>query len=173
MPRRRSPRLHWPAAKRRERDLTYNPRTRVELEAMVPGFSWQTLLVTAGVDAQPQFVVRETDAVQALGQLFLQVPVETWRAYFKYHYLVSVAAVLPQAFDAEAFDFYGRTLQGQPQQRAREKRAVRALDNDLGEAVGAAVRRALLPGVLEGAGARAGGEPARHLRRSASSSCRG
>ncbi len=130
-------RLHWPAAKRRERDLTYNPRTRVELEAMAPGFFWETLLATEGVDAQPQFVVRETDAVQGLAQLFLQVPVDTWRAYFKYHYLVSVAAVLPHAFDEEAFDFYGRTLQGQPQQRARAKRVVRALDNDLGEAVGA------------------------------------
>ena len=129
--------LHWPAAKRRERDLTYNPRTRVELEAMAPGFFWETLLATEGVDAQPKFVVRETDAVQALAQLFLQVPVATWRAYLKYHYLVSVAALLPHAFDEEAFDFYGRTLQGQPQQRARDKRAVRALDNDLGEAVGA------------------------------------
>jgi predicted metalloendopeptidase len=130
-------RLHWPAAKRRERDLTYNPRTRTELEQMVPGFSWQTLLATQGLDAQPKYVVRETDAVQGLGQLFLRVPVETWRAYFKYHYLVSVAALLPHAFDEEAFDFYRRTLQGQQQQRPREKRAVRALDGDLGEAVGA------------------------------------
>ncbi len=129
--------LHWPAAKRRERDLTYNPRTRAQLEQMVPGFFWETLLATEGVDAQPQFVVRETDAVQALGQLFLQVPVETWRAYFKYHYLVSIAAVLPHAFDDEVFAFYRRDLQGQQQQRPREKRAVRALENDLGEAVGA------------------------------------
>jgi putative endopeptidase len=129
--------VHWPAAKRRERDLTYNPRTRVELEQMVPGFFWETLLATEGVDAQPQFVVRETDAVQGLAQLFLQVPPETWRAYFKYHYLASVASVLPHAFDEEAFDFYRRTLQGQQQQRPREKRAVRALDGDLGEAVGA------------------------------------
>ncbi|MBS0581378.1 MAG: M13 family metallopeptidase [Proteobacteria bacterium] len=130
-------RLHWPAAKRRERDLTYNPRSRTELEQMVPGFFWETLLATAGVDAQPKFVVRETDAVQGLAQLFLQVPVETWRAYFKYHYLVSVAALLPRAYDEEVFDFYGRTLQGQPQQRSRDKRAVAALDEDLGEAVGA------------------------------------
>ena len=32
------------AAKRRERDLTYNPRTRPELEQMAPGFFWETLL---------------------------------------------------------------------------------------------------------------------------------
>ena len=129
--------LQWPAAKRRDRDLTYNPRTREELERMAPGFFWETLLATQGVDAQPKYVVRESDAVEGLSRLFLEVPVESWRAYFKYHYLVGVAAVLPRAFDEEVFAFYGRTLQGQQQQRAREKRAVRALDDDLGEAVGA------------------------------------
>jgi predicted metalloendopeptidase len=129
--------IHWTAAKRRERDLTYNPRTRAQLEQLVPGFYWETLLATEGVDAQPQFVVRELDAVQGLAQLFLEVPPDTWRPYFKYHYLVSMAAVLPQAFDEEVFDFYGRTLKGQQQQRPRSKRAVRALDADLGEAVGA------------------------------------
>ena len=129
--------IHWEAAKRRERDLTYNPRTRAQLEQLVPGFYWETLLATEGVDAQPQFVVRELDAVQGLAQLFLEVPPDTWRPYFKYHYLVSMAAVLPQAFDDEVFDFYGRTLKGQQQQRPRSIRAVRALDEDLGEAVGA------------------------------------
>ncbi len=129
--------IHWAAAKRRERDLTYNPRTREQLEQLVPGFYWETLLAAQGVDAQPQFIVHELDAVQALGQLFLEVPPDTWRPYFKYHYLVSMAAVLPQAFDEEVFDFYGRTLKGQQQQRPRPKRAVMALDNDLGEAVGA------------------------------------
>jgi predicted metalloendopeptidase len=129
--------LHWAAAKRRERDLTYNPRTRPELEQMAPGFFWETLLATEGVDVQPQFVVRELDAVQSLAQLFLQVPVDTWRSYFRYHYLVSVAPLLPRAFDEESFDFYRRTLKGQQQQRERSKRAVEALDSDLGEAVGA------------------------------------
>ena len=128
--------LHWPAAKRRERELTYNPRTREELQQMVPGFTWEVMLATAGVDAQPQFVVRELDAVQGLGRLFLEVPVATWRAYFRYHYLVSVCDVLPKAFDDECFDFYERTLHGKQRQSERWKRGVDALDRDLGEAVG-------------------------------------
>jgi putative endopeptidase len=128
--------LHWPVAKRRQRDLTYNPRTRAELEQMAPGFYWETMLATLGVDAQPQFVVRETDAVQGLAQAFLKVPVKTWRAYFRYHYLVSVAEVLPRAFDEETFDFYGRTLSGQKEQRPRKLLAVEAVNTALGEAVG-------------------------------------
>ena len=141
--------LHWPAAKRRERDLTYNPRTRVELEQMAPGFFWETLLATEGVDAQPQFVVRELDAVQALAQLFLQVPVDTWRSYFRYHYLVSVGALLPHAFDEESFDFYGRTLQG-PAAAARAQQARGGGARQRPRRGGRrAVRGALLPGLLE------------------------
>jgi putative endopeptidase len=129
-------RLHWPVAKRRERDLTYNLRTRAELEQLTPGFAWSALFAADGLDAQPQFVVRELDAVQALGQLLLSVPVERWRSYLRYHYLALAADVLPKAFDDETFDFYRRTLNGQQQQQDRWKRGVNSVDRDLGEAVG-------------------------------------
>jgi len=129
-------RAQWPRAKRRERDLTYNPVNREELASYAPGFPWPQLLAGAGLDAQPRFIVRESDAVQALAALFGKVPVERWRSYFTYHYLVEHAPVLPKAFDDEVFDFYGRALHGQEQQQARWKRAVSAVDLGLGEAAG-------------------------------------
>ena len=129
-------RVHWPVAKRRERNLTYNLRTRVELEQAAPGFAWQPLLEADGLAAQQEFVVREIDAVQDLAKLFRTVPVERWRAYFTYHYLASVADVLPKAFDDERFDFYGRTLNGQREQQERWKRAIAALNDEMGEAIG-------------------------------------
>jgi predicted metalloendopeptidase len=127
---------HWPAAKRRERELTYNLRSRKDLEALAPKFPWADMLTAGGLQAQPEFVVGELDAVQKLGEFFTGVPVDTWRSYLKYHYLVNHAVVLPQAFDDERFDFYGRTLNGQQQKRERWRRAVGALDGALGEVVG-------------------------------------
>jgi putative endopeptidase len=128
--------VHWPVAKRRERDLTYNLRTRAELDQLSPGFPWQPLLAAQGLDGQSQFVVRELDAVQALATLLEQIPVERWHAYFEYQYLSANADVLPAAFDAERFDFYGHILNGQPEQRERWKRAVAALNGGLGEVTG-------------------------------------
>jgi putative endopeptidase len=128
--------VHWPAAKRRERDLTYNLRTRAELDQLSPGFPWQPLLAAQGLDGQTEFVVRELDAVRALSALFKQIAVERWHAYFEYQYLAANADVLPAAFDAERFDFYGHILNGQPQQRERWKRAVAALNGGLGEVTG-------------------------------------
>ncbi len=129
-------RLHWPVAKRRERDLTYNLRSHAELGQLTPGFPWDAWLGADGLDRQQQFVVRELDAVQGLEQLMLTRPVERWRSYLRYHYLVQTSDVLPRAFDAETFDFYGRTLNGQQQQQDRWKRAVDSVDRALGEAVG-------------------------------------
>jgi len=129
-------RAHWPAAKRRERDLTYNLRTRAQLDQLAPGFPWQPLLSAQGLAGQGEFIVRELDAVQALATVFKQIPVDRWRAYFKYQYLASAADTLPAAFDAEHFDFYGHILNGQPQQRERWKLGVAALNSGLGEAIG-------------------------------------
>jgi predicted metalloendopeptidase len=128
--------VHWPVAKRRERDLTYNLRSRAQLDQLSPGFPWQPLLAAQGLGGQSEFIVRELDAVQALATLFEQIPVERWHAYFEYQYLSANADVLPAAFDAERFDFYGHILNGQPQQRERWKRAVAALNSGLGEVTG-------------------------------------
>jgi putative endopeptidase len=127
---------HWPIAKRRERDLTYNLHTREELNKLAPDYPWQAQLAAGGIDGQPQYVVREVDAIESIGKLFRQTPVARWRSYMTYHLLEHAADTLPKAFDEERFDFYGRTLNGQPQQRERWKRAIDALDEGLGEATG-------------------------------------
>jgi putative endopeptidase len=128
--------VQWPAAKRRDRDLTYNLRTHSELNDLAPGFAWQEVLGAAGIDNQSNYVVREVDAIAASAVLFNEVPVERWQSYLRYHYLVAVANVLPKPIDDESFDFYGRILNGQKEQRERWKRAVSAGNVSLGEAVG-------------------------------------
>ena len=128
--------VHWPIAKARERDLTYNPHSRDALEALAPRFPWSSYFSSPNLDDRREFIVRELDAVQGLARMFTDVPVATWQSYLRYHLLAGRADVLPKAFDDEAFAFYGRMLNGQQQQRDRWKRGVSALGGSLGEAVG-------------------------------------
>ncbi|HEY5809238.1 MAG TPA: M13 family metallopeptidase [Povalibacter sp.] len=127
---------HWPAAKRRERELTYNLRTREQLDQLAGNYPWKDLLSAGGINEQKEYVIGELDAIESLGKWFTTVPVATWQSYLKYNYLVAHGAVLPQPIDDERFDFYGRTLNGQPQKRDRWKRAVQTLDDALGEVLG-------------------------------------
>jgi putative endopeptidase len=129
-------RRHWPVAQRRERELTYNLRSRAQLLEMTKGFPMAEALESAGFGKVPEFVVREADTMAPLASLFRQTPVATWREYLAYHYLRSNAPVLPQSLDDEVFAFYGRQLNGQPEQQPRWKRAVDAVNDALGEAVG-------------------------------------
>ncbi len=129
--------IHWPRDKSRNRDLTYNPKSASELNAFAPEFPWGPAMESFGAPAQNFFVVSQFDAVQGLAKLFRATPVETWRAYLTFHYLNGVADVLPKAFDDANFDFYGRVVRGQPQQRDRWKRAVSAVSGPtMGEAAG-------------------------------------
>src|SRR5467141_4383329 len=61
---------------------------------------------------------------------------ETIKTYLRWQLINSIPGyVLPKTFDDEHFDFYGRRLRGQPEQRARWKRCVQATDQGLGEAL--------------------------------------
>jgi putative endopeptidase len=128
--------LHWPRAERRDRDKTYNPRTRAELASLAPAFPWDAALAAAELGGVQDVVVAEVTALAPLAELFRATPLASWQTYLRYHYLRRHAAVLPAAFDREVFEFYGHTLNGQPEQRVRWKRAVEATNGALGEAVG-------------------------------------
>ena len=53
-----------------------------------------------------------------------------------FNVISQMAPYLSEGFVNARFDFYGRKLTGQPQMRARWKRAVQAVEGSLGEAVG-------------------------------------
>jgi putative endopeptidase len=129
--------LHWRVADRRDRDRTYNPRTRAQLIAESPDFPWAEALKAYGVPEDfDGFILREADAVAKIGASFKQSSVAAWRDYLSFHLISNLSPILPRAIDDERFDYFGRTLNGQPMQRDRWKRAVDALNGALGEAIG-------------------------------------
>ncbi len=128
--------LHWPRAERRQRDKTYNLMDRAGIAALAPNFPWDAGFEAGEVGDITEAVVREVSAMGPLARLFMATPVSTHREYLAYHYISNMAPLLPRAIDAENFDFYGRTLNGQPEQRERWKRAVNAVNGALGEAIG-------------------------------------
>jgi putative endopeptidase len=141
--------LSWERAKRRERELTYNLMSVTSLEHDAPAYPWTAAFGSAGLatkwnsrTASPrsagarEVVVAEWSAVPPLARLFRATPLSTWKDYLTYQYLTGEAPVLPKALDEENFNFYGRILNGQPEQRGRSKRAARAANGALGEAIG-------------------------------------
>jgi|CXWL01.1.fsa_nt_gi putative endopeptidase len=127
---------HWAIADRRERDRTYNAKTRAELRAIAPDYPWDSGFDAAGLGGVETIVVRELSAMQPLAALFMATPVATWRDYLTWHLVNNNANVLPRTIDDASFDFFGKILNGQPQQRDRWKRAIDQVNGAMGEAVG-------------------------------------
>ena len=87
-------------------------------------------------DLLAESVVKEPSFFAHLSQLLTEVPIEDWRVWMLTRVLRSAAPYLTDDFVETNFDFYGRTLNGTPELRARWKRGVALVEGAMGEAVG-------------------------------------
>ncbi|HEX2575598.1 MAG TPA: M13-type metalloendopeptidase, partial [Aquihabitans sp.] len=129
---------HWDNVADRDAEATYNPYDRAGLDELVPTFDWSAWLdgLDARADLLDRVVVREPSYFTGLGEALAEVPVEHWKAWLRWHLVHDAAAVLSSRFVEENFDFYGRTLTGAPELRARWKRGVGVVESALAEALG-------------------------------------
>ncbi|MGN6753937.1 MAG: M13 family metallopeptidase [Intrasporangium sp.] len=129
---------HWDNVTNRDAIKTYNARTRAELDEMAPEYRWGRWLAAleAPDDALAKVVVRQPSFVESLNAALTGVDLDDWRAWLTWHVISELAPLLPQALVDEDFDFYGRTLSGQPENKERWKRGVSVVEEAVGEAVG-------------------------------------
>jgi putative endopeptidase len=113
-----------------------NPWPTAEFGTKTPGLDWATYFKAAGLDGQAAIDAWQPDAIAKLSALTASEPLQAWKDWLAFHALNENAAVLPKAFDDLSFGFYGTALTGTPQQRDRWKRALSAVNNALGDAVG-------------------------------------
>jgi putative endopeptidase len=113
-----------------------NPWALTDFTSKAPGLDWTAYFKAAGLDTQKQIVVWQPAAITAESALVASEPLDTWKAYLTFHTINHVASLLPKAYADASFDFYSHTLQGTPTQSDRWKRALGAVNHDLGDAVG-------------------------------------
>ncbi|HEX8697012.1 MAG TPA: M13 family metallopeptidase [Longimicrobium sp.] len=126
----------WERTRNRDRNATYNRMTLAELRARAPGFDWAAWLREAGVQGVESVVVRQPSYLAGADSVLAATPLETLKAYETVRLLDSAAPFLPRAFAEASFQFRGRTLSGQQEQRPRWKRGVGVVEGALGEVVG-------------------------------------
>ncbi|HEX7369608.1 MAG TPA: M13 family metallopeptidase [Rhodanobacteraceae bacterium] len=110
--------------------------TVAEFSKKAPGLDWNAYFKAAGLDNVKQVDVWQPSAITGESKLVASEPIDAWKDLLVFHTLNAAAALLPKPYEQLSFDFYGKTLQGTPEQRERWKRAVSATSTDLGDAVG-------------------------------------
>jgi putative endopeptidase len=113
-----------------------NPWKHADFDKKAPGIDWGRLLGAAQLGNQQDFIIWQPGAVTKTAALVASQPLDVWKDWLAFHRINQMTSVLPKAFDDASFAFYGTEINGQPQQRTREKRALSSLDAWLGDAVG-------------------------------------
>ncbi|HEY0949930.1 M13 family metallopeptidase [Nocardioides sp.] len=129
---------HWERAETRDVQKTYNLMTFAELVELCPAFDWSAYVTNLGGDEATlaEVCVRQPSYFSHLSSVLEEIPLEDWRQWLLAHVLRAAAPYLTDDFVETNFDFYGRTLNGTPELRARWKRGVALVEGAIGEAVG-------------------------------------
>lgn len=110
--------------------------TKADFAKKAPGIDWDAYFAAAGLGKAAKFGAYHAGAIASLSALVASQPLDTWKDWLTFHQINSHTEVLPTNLDNTHFAFYGTTLSGTPEQRSRDKRALAALDVNLGDAVG-------------------------------------
>ena len=120
----------------RDPQKNYNLLTPAEMtRKYTPAIDWQARLAAWKL-APDQLIVGQPDFFAGLQQLLATTPVPVLQDYLRLHLVDAYSSFLGQRFDNEHFDFYGKVLTGQQQQRPRWKRVLRAENQTLGMILG-------------------------------------
>lgn len=114
----------------------YNKMTTAELINKTPNIPWNLYLINRDIKQLPYAIVGQPEFFVAVEKLLNERPISDWKIYMKWHLLNDAAPFLHQAACDENFNFYGKILKGQEQQRDRWKRALAVIDGSIGEALG-------------------------------------
>ena len=143
---------HWDNVATRDSVKTYNPTDYADLSAMLGDYdldawidAWQTAYDrTTAAQAQPltfrkyfdRVIVHEPSFLTGLNAFWKTADLDDLKLWARVHVIIGSTLELPHEFDETNFDFYGKVLSGQKQQRDRWKRGVALVNSICGEDVG-------------------------------------
>ena len=113
----------------------YNKFTVTEFQKQIPNIRFQDVLNRIGAKTDT-VLVSQPKYYQALNSLIASQPLELWKNKLKFELLNGSAHALSKPFRDAKFDFSGKTLNGQKEQKERWKLMVEGTDSGLGELLG-------------------------------------
>ena len=137
---------HWDRVACRDVEKMNNPMSWQEIVDSAPTLPWRewregirSAARSAGIEQTTfldEAIVTQPDYLPHAARIWQETDLEDLKAWAAWHVVHGRATLLSGAFVEENFDFYGRTLQGTDELRARWKRGVALVESCLGEALG-------------------------------------
>jgi len=114
----------------------YNKFDLAGINKTTPGLDWKVLFTTLKVTNQDSLIVATPNFFAAVAKELKATPIGVWQKYLKFYLINGFSSYLSSNFNDAHFDFYGRILRGQQEQRPRWKRIMNVVDGSIGELLG-------------------------------------
>ena len=121
---------------RRDPHATYHMETIEELSKQTPSIDWPVYFKVQGAPGITRLNVSQPEFMKALETELTTENVAALRGYLRFHLLAAAAPYLAHPYEQASFDFFSKTLRGVPAMPPRWKTCTRAVDRNLGEALG-------------------------------------
>ncbi|MEN8040415.1 MAG: M13 family metallopeptidase [Actinomycetota bacterium] len=119
----------------RDVDLITNRHGMDVVDGQMPRFGLRRYLEAIGAGDESTVNIDNVGLYPILDDMLETTSIDDWRTYFTWHLLRSTASALPEVFEKESFEFYGKTLAGQKEQKDRWKRILGAGSEDIGQLI--------------------------------------
>nr|WP_255682286.1 M13-type metalloendopeptidase [Luteimonas sp. BDR2-5] len=120
----------------RDVGLYYNPIATAEADRLTPNFPWTAFFESQGIAVPATFSLSVPSFHQEVDAMLIDVPVEQWKSYLRFHVVDGASPYLSDAFAQQNYDFYNRILSGQQEIEPRWKRVLGTIDSEVGQAMG-------------------------------------
>ncbi|UOB73879.1 M13 family metallopeptidase [Pseudoalteromonas sp. APM04] len=125
----------WSRVQSRDATKSYNKMTLAEADKLAGELDLSTFFKEAGVNTA-DIIVRQPSFLEALGGIYQNTDLATWKNYLKFHFVSGYAQLLNDDLVDLKFNFYSTTLRGVEEQAPLWKKAVDASNSVLGEILG-------------------------------------
>ncbi len=120
---------------RRIPENTYNPMSVKALQEMMPHFDIVNFLKALNINTQ-NLIVSQPAYMKTFDRVFAETPVSVLKDFITWTVFNNASGELSIPIDKADFEFYGKILDGQKEQRPLEERALATVNWTIGEAVG-------------------------------------
>ena len=125
-----------PRVEMRKPENQYHFVTVAEANKVTPHFDWNDFFKAQGVTIDKGFSLSQPKFFAEMDKLLASAPLAQWKAYLTAHTISGAADALSEPFVDARFDFYDKTLRGQPEQKPQWKRSLSAVNDAMGQALG-------------------------------------
>lgn len=120
----------------RDADKTYHKKSAKELSRLLADFDWKRYWRLNAIPAPVSVIVMQPEFLKGVSSMLARVSLEDWKVYFEWQLVNDMSGVLTPAFVRTSFSFYGTVLTGTKVMKPLWRRALSAVNGNLGELLG-------------------------------------